>query len=160
MATDELWTDRDDAELALAALPEGHPVRIVESFVTMLLGDSLQLEALAGFVTPEARDDWSDFSGARGYFMDQALASSTVALRHRGAADVAYVKLVPNVGPLVVARPRTDHVGFATLVWRRELGGWRVHAIGEPIPPALLPRTSRNDAPEYAGDRFVQVERD
>ncbi|MGC5077631.1 hypothetical protein [Agrococcus sp. DT81.2] len=160
MEADEGWTERDDVEVMFAALDEDHPARAVAAFAALLLADELRSDLLAGFVTPESLDDWADFSGVRDYFMDRALAASMTALRHRDAPDVAYVKLVPEVGPLLTDTPRRDQVAFATLVWRPELGGWRVHDVGGPIPPAQLPRTSsRATPPSYAGDQHITLER-
>ena len=62
------------------------------------------------------------------------------------APDVAYVRLVDTdawTGDMT-EQPAAMH---ATLVWRPEIAivpgsSWRVHCIGEPAEPGLLPRTA------------------
>ena len=55
--------------------------------------------------------------------------------------DVAYVKIISNVGdreePIQVLRdPLPVEARIISLVYRPELGGWRVHSLGHPVDPA------------------------
>jgi hypothetical protein len=56
------------------------------------------------------------------------------------------VKLISNVGdkeePIQVLRdPLPAEARIISLVYRPELGGWRVHGIGHPVDPTDLPRS-------------------
>ncbi|RCK61550.1 hypothetical protein [Microbacterium sorbitolivorans] len=152
------WTDEDTARAVFEALPEDHPCRAVRQFSNSILAEE-DATALAELVTPEVLDDWGDFSSARRYFFDQAFSISTRSLRHREATDVAYVKLVPDDGIYLSEKPRQDMIGWVTLVWRPELGGWKLHCIGQPAPPHLLPRTAvAGEVPMGDNDEEVTLE--
>lgn len=156
--TDESWSDLDDAELRFQSLDEQHPAKVATAFVHLVLTEPMHSDIAAEFVTPEKLSDWGDFSTARSFFLDQALAISTRSLRARNNLDVAYVKLVPDNGTYFSDGPRQDFAAWVTLVWRPELGGWRIHAFGDPIPPELLPRTAKgNAAPVFEGDQEIDV---
>jgi len=73
------------------------------------------------------------------------LKISTTALHAAGAPDVAYIRLV-STEQWVNAPMSAPEAAMVTLVWRPEIevvpGGWRIHAIGEPIAPDHLPRSA------------------
>lgn len=64
-----------------------------------------------------------------------------------GAPDVCYVRLVSTDRFISRMEDETDRI-YVTLLWRPELPqfvpdtAWRIHAIGDPIDPAQLPRTA------------------
>lgn len=141
------WTDGDDALLAYEALPDWHPALFVDVFRTALTMEQPGADALlaAAFVTPESIGSWGDFSRARSIF-DTGLRISMTALHAIDAPDVAYVRLVEtdqHTNDSIDQVPATMHV---TLVWRPEIavvpGGWRIHHLGEPVEPSLVPRTA------------------
>ncbi|MBM3715154.1 MAG: hypothetical protein FJW64_05345 [Actinobacteria bacterium] len=156
MSDDGAWTERDDAELIFEGLHDEHPSRIVAAFAGLCLGDALDTLRLTYLVTPESLHQWGDFRAGASFFMDQAISMSTVALRPRGAEDVAYIKIVPDDGSYLSSTPRQDPIAYATLIWRPEIGGWKIHRIGEPVNPAQLPRTA-DEAPIYANDSHVDA---
>lgn len=150
--TDEQWSDLDQSQFNFEALDDEHPSRVVTTFNDLHHLDVLPLAALEQLVTPEARRDWGDFSAGRRFFLDQALAVSTRALRPSDAHDVAYVKLVHDSGAYVSEVPR-EPLAYVTLVWRPDLGGWRIHRIGAPAASSALPRTDwGRTAPRYDTD--------
>ena len=151
----DLWSDLDQSLFNFEALADEHPSKIVTVFNDLHQLDEIPVTSLEQFVTPEKREDWGDFSGGRQFFMDQALAISTRALRPSDAPDVAYVKLVHDSGQYLSEKPR-EALAYVTLVWRPDLGGWRIHSIGLPAPSSMLPRTDDGTAPRY--DTDVEVE--
>lgn len=156
--SDDQWTDKDSARATFEALPADHPCRTATKFNDLIM-DEADAATLAELVTPECLEDWGDFRVARSFFLDQAISISTRSLRHRGASDVAYVKLVPDDGKYISATARQDAIAWATLVWRPEYGGWRIHSIGQPAPPHLLPRTApQGSAPVSGVDQEVRLD--
>lgn len=156
---DTQWTDEDSARLALEALAADHPSRVAKTFNDLFHRDDLSTAAFEMFVTPEARTDWGDFSDAKRFFLDQAIAISTRALRPKEEDDVAYVKLVPDNGAYLAKQSRQDVIAYFTFVWRPELQGWRIHSIGQPAPPHSLPRTDLDStAPRYESDVEASIE--
>lgn len=152
----ETWTDRDDAERDFDSLPVGHPSRVVTEFHTAILDDDTAAEDLASYVAFHSRAGWADFGRIRSYFMDQAVAIATRALRPRGTSHVAYVKLVADDGNYLSATPRQDVLAYVTLLWEE---GWKVYGIGESLNPEVLPPATPGDpAPTYDND--VAVVRD
>lgn len=156
---DMQWTDEDSARVAFETLAADHPSRVAKAFNDLFHQDDLLTSVLEMFVTPEARADWGDFTDGKRFFFDQAIAISTRALRPKEANDVAYVKLVPDNGAYLVKQPRQDVIAYVTFVWRPELYGWRIHSIGQPAPPDMLPRTDTGGAaPRYESDVEVSTE--
>lgn len=98
-----------------------------------------------GLVTPESIGSRANFSRARSVF-DTGLKISMAALYVMDAPDVAYVRLVEtsqHTNDSIDRVPATMHV---TLVWRPEIAvvpgsSWRIHHLGEPMDPGLVPRT-------------------
>lgn len=147
------WTEEDDARLAYETLPDWHPALFVDVFRTALAmpqpaSDALLAEAL---VTPESLGSWGDFSRARSVF-DTGLKISMTALYGLDAPDVAYVRLVEtdsDTNDSIDRVPATMHV---TVVWRPEIAVvpsscWRIHHLGEPIDPGLVPRAAPGTDP-------------
>lgn len=99
--------------------------------------------AVASTVTPESLGQW-DLPALRSRTAGSGLATGVF----KPVYDVAYVKLAENL-PLAEGVAVWELVGgyfptnvmVLTLVLRPELNGWRVHAIGQPVEPARLPRT-------------------
>lgn len=151
MDGEEQWTGHDDVEFRFHALPDAHPANVVRAFVGVLWDDAATAAELAQYVTPESLSQWSDFGTVRNFVRDDiGVAIGSNALRAVGAPDVTFVKLVPDDEdePQFHPVPRQDVRAWVTLVWRPELGGWRLHAIGEQLDPNTLPRTSPGDAPD------------
>lgn len=140
------WTDEDDALVTYESLPEWHPALFVDVFSMGLARvDPEETSWLAeAFVTPESIPSWGNFSRARAIFAGGLKISTTVRYATE-APDVAYVRLVETSQHLNHdAVPATMHV---TLVWRPGISvvpnsNWRIHAVGEIIDPALVPRTA------------------
>ena len=153
------WTDEDSARVVFEMLSADHPSRVAKAFNDLFHQDDLLTSVLEMFVTPEARADWGDFSDGKRFFLDLAIAISTRALRPKEANDVAYVKLVSDTGAYLAEQPRQDVIAYVTFVWRPELREWRIHSIGQPAPPHLLPRTDLGDAaPRYESDVEFSME--
>lgn len=150
--TDEQWTEADDANLAMHALPNEHPVSLSVGFWNALDDVEQHVETLSYWVTPESRAQWGDFSPLASALADDSLSIVSAARQHPGAPDVAYVWLIREESG---AKPRMTHgsedvvIGAVfTWIWRPELEGWRLHAVGDQMPsPAALPRTSAGEGP-------------
>jgi hypothetical protein len=149
MTEDDGWTEEDDAALILELLPDAHPARFVDVLRTALVDmdpETVQEILLRGAVTPESAHLWGNFDAARAVFRT-GLKISMTPLYGIDSPDVAYVRLVEtdaHFSPDITSVPATLH---ATLVWRPEIAvmpgtSWRIHALGEPIPPSELPRSS------------------
>jgi hypothetical protein len=87
-------------------------------------------------ITPESRGQW-DLADTRSRTEGSGIATGVYKPRY----DVAYVKLISNVGdreePIQVLRdPLPVEARIISLVYRPELGGWRVHSLGHPVDPA------------------------
>lgn len=151
-SSDEVWTDEDDAAVIYESLPDWHPALFFDAFRLGLESDDpTAIEVLRkGFVTPESADEWGDFSAARNAM--RGLRISMKLLVAEEAPDVAYVRVVDtpfSTNPDMRRVPASFH---ATLVWRPEIAAtqgtsWRVHGLGAPIAPELLPRTAQGFDP-------------
>lgn len=148
--TDEQWTDFDDECLAFEVIPERDPVKLTAAIRNTLTGDE-DFGIVGEFVTPESRRAWGDFREVSEALRQQEpLALVDTARQVPGARDVAYVWLIrPDGTAGLITAARSVEIAFVfTWVWRRELGEWRLHAIGG-APHALerVPRSSPNVAP-------------
>lgn len=144
------WTEADDVQLAFHALADDHPVNVVRSFVATLLDDTSSLAEIASHVTPESLPGWGSFEFAAVFVREAegvGVAIANRALRAIGASDVTFVKLVPDVQKPVFSPVIVEPLAWVVLVWRPELGGWRIHSIGPQVDPTSLPRTSPGRAP-------------
>lgn len=99
--------------------------------------DGQQITALHQLVTPESLAAWGDFAEARKLLHDTGMTSRA----DEPGPGVAYVKFVSDTGEGYTAvGPVAMMVrAAATLQFRPELGGWRVHALGGALPPEELP---------------------
>ncbi|QYG12882.1 hypothetical protein [Microbacterium sp. PAMC22086] len=156
--TDEHWTEADDAKLAMHALPAEHPVALTVGVWNALDDVAQHAETLSFWVTPESRTQWGDFSALADGLSDETLSVVSTARQKKSAPDVAYVWLIREE---TGANPRMTHgpedvtiAAVFTWIWRPELGGWRLHAVGDQMPaPEDLPRTSAGDAPAIGSVR-------
>lgn len=103
----------------------------------------LDESALERVVTPESIGMWDVQQLA-----DRTELNGLTTGVHKPVFDVAYVKLMDNApqgdGPhRVVGGWLPMDAMVISLVFRPELGGWRVHAVGLPQDPDSLPRTWR-----------------
>jgi len=150
--TDEQWSVDDDVMLMLHQRDDSHPGHVALRFFLALTAVPRQVEALQSLVTPESLESWGDFSGAAAFLAAvHEPALGTTPKPAEGAPDVAYMKVLtgkPNV-EIVTVPTHVLMVAFVTLVWRPELGQWRVHSIGDSVQPEDLPRTSPGVAPAY-----------
>ena len=155
---DDGWGEGlEEARGRFRALAADHPSKVVTAFNDLFHEEERAIALLELFVTPEAREDWGDFSIASQFFLDQVIAVSTRALRPIDAIDIAYVKVVPDTGVYLSEVPRDDVLGYVNLVWRPELHGWRIHSIGQPVPSYMFPRTDETGtAPRYDTDVAVE----
>lgn len=156
---DEVWTDEDDAAIIYESLPEWHPALFFDAFRLSLESDApFALDLLRqGFVTPESVEAWGDFSEALNAL--RGLRISMKLLLAEGAPDVAYVRIVDTPFSTHPDMREVPAVYYATLVWRPEIAAtstssWRVHGIGEAIPPERLPRTAQGFDPSTLPGRF------
>src|SRR6266481_4927503 len=110
-----------------------NPWAVAFAFWSAALNDDY--ENLDNLTTPESRGRW-DLAAVRERTEDSGIASGV----DRPIYDVAYVKLISGVSNaesvlkveggymLVTAK-------IISIVYRLELGGWRVHALGRPCDP-------------------------
>lgn len=154
MSESEAWSEEDDAAVALELLPAWHPALFFDAFRIGMQNFHENSAAIArgGFVTPESREAWGDFTAVR-EFANSHLKISTMARWAIGAPDVAYVRLVDTEAwTSPVGRELPPAAAYATLVWRPEIAvapgsSWRLHAIGAPLPPEEVPRSAHNFDP-------------
>jgi hypothetical protein len=120
----------------------GSPLAVGELFLDAVNHPAgPNVHALRDLVTPESRDRWGDFSHTAAQLTGCGLTSP--AEPAPGTDQVAYVRYVINPGYNLQASgdvPITAEA-IGTLVHRPELGGWKVHQIGE--------RLSAEDVPRY-----------
>lgn len=98
-------------------------------------------EGLSFVATPESFGQW-DLADANRRTEHSGLATGV----YKPCYDVAYIKMVSDVDGAPDAAQVVDGsmlIGarVLSLVYRPELGGWRVHGMGHPVDPAGLPRT-------------------
>ena len=119
-----------EVEALVAAGEPGpdNPVTVGAVFWTAVTEpDGPDLEILGLVVTPESWRWWADFSRAAALLAGCDMAAEVVPAPHD--PDVAYLAFHPQAGDALAA----------TLVHRPRLGGWRVHALGEPVQPDHVP---------------------
>lgn len=149
--THSAWSASDDAQAAVAGYGPEEPLFTALAFLQGI-GARLSPEEMSVTVTPESLAAWGDFSTvheALEAIGDWGMGSYPEPAPT--ASDVAYVKLLPNV-PEAYQQQGTAAVTVAawiTLVWRPEIGFWLVHALGNALNPAEIPRTSPGVAPDY-----------
>ena len=120
----------DEAMAAGGPMTPDNPYAVAFAFWHAVLSENP--DDLEAVVTPESRGQW-DLADLRMKTEERGIATGVYKPRY----DVAYVKLVSNVGdeekPIQVLRnPLPVKATIISLVYRPELGGWRVHGLGHP----------------------------
>lgn len=131
--------DLHEAMAAGGPMTLDNPYAVAFAFWHAALTDNY--DDLETITTPESRG-WWDLAEIRSSTENGGIATGI----YKPLYDVAYVKIILAVGggeePLQVLRdPVPAEAKIISLVYRPELGGWRVHHIGSPLNPADLPRT-------------------
>jgi hypothetical protein len=106
-----------------------------------LNNDYMRLDNL---ITPESRGQW-DLADIRQRTATSGIASGVF----RPIYDVAHIRIMTNVqnqdsALKLVGGSMPTGARIVSLVYRPELGGWRVHGFGAPLEPDELPRTWTN----------------
>jgi hypothetical protein len=118
-----------------------NPVMVAAWFLNAATQDKMDYSVLRQLVTPESWASWGSFAEVR-----EKLASCGIASKvdpAAGVSDVVYAKYLDDPEQPVRLRSEGDVLVFgliATLVHRPELGGWRVHAVGDYVLPEDVPR--------------------
>jgi hypothetical protein len=129
----------DEAVAAGGPMTPDNPYAVAFAFWHAALNENYgDLESV---ITPESRGQW-DLADIRARTEDSGIATGVYKPRY----DVAYVKLISGVdeneGPIQVLRnPLPTEARIISLVYRPELGGWRVHGLGRPVDSTDLPRS-------------------
>jgi hypothetical protein len=129
----------DEAVAAGGPMTPDNPYAVAFAFWHAALNENYgDLESV---ITPESRGQW-DLADIRARTEDSGIATGVYKPRY----DVAYVKLISGVdeneGPIQVLRnPLPTEARIISLVYRPELGGWRVHGLGHPVDSTDLPRS-------------------
>lgn len=148
--TDDFWSSLskrdagvDEERARLAKRPDmADPFSTALLFFQALVDHVEFLNALENLITPESREAWGDFEVAAALLAsieDWGLGDKpTLAV---GDPHVAYAKVLRGVTqPFEVLEEQViSAAAVITLVWRPELGMWRVHAFGAMVPPDLVP---------------------
>lgn len=132
----------DEIERTFALLPRNGPTWTALFFWYAVQEDPVVEPMLNQFCTPAFRKHL-DVDEVRALL---AGTSATNIPRHP-APDMAYVLFVLNQPESVVVEaghPTEMRAHYVTLLHRPELGGWKVHAVGEPV----LPEDVDIDSPE------------
>jgi hypothetical protein len=128
----------DDAVAAGGPMTPDNPYAVAFAFWHAALNENY--DDLELVITPESRGQW-DLADIRARTEDSGIATGVYKPRY----DVAYVKLISNISeeePIQVLRnPLPAEARIISLVYRPELGGWRVHGLGHPVDPTDLPRS-------------------
>ena len=123
-------SDSDVAALVAAGEPGPHnPVTVAAVFWTAVTEpDGPDLEILGLVVTPESWRWWGDFARVAALLPGRGMGAQVCP--SDDDPDVVYLPFGADDGAEDVV---------ATLVRRPRLGGWRVHALGEPVRPDHVP---------------------
>ena len=136
-------TKIDDADVTLdkfGPVTWENPVSVAAAFWSVLgdLGGPDRTDRLTSLCTPESLPGWGDFDGIAELLEGHGLASFPAY----PAPGVAYVKFPEDVDhALTVSGPTLVAAKIMTLQHRNDLEptGWRVFAIGSPVPPDAIP---------------------
>ena len=133
----------DVAALLADAGPDSpeNPVAVGAAFLNVLADPAGPNRAvLAHLVTPESLPAWGDFTDAAAMIGDCGMTSR--ANPSDTDPDVVYVKYVSSDGQNYRAASEMMIMvrAVGTLVRRPELGGWRVHGVGDYLAPDQVPR--------------------
>ena len=129
----------DDALRAGGPVTPDNPWAVAFAFWSAALNDDYN--SLAGLVTPESEGMW-DLADIRRRTEDGGISSGV----YKPCYDVAHARIVSDIGEVkdilqVADGPMMLRARIISLVYRPELGGWRVHGFGQPLDPEQLPRT-------------------
>jgi hypothetical protein len=128
----------DEAVAAGGPMTPDNPYAVAFAFWHAALNENY--DDLELVIAPESRGQW-DLADIRSRTEDSGIATGVYKPRY----DVAYVKLISNISeeePIQVLRnPLPAEARIISLVYRPELGGWRVHGLGHPVDPTDLPRS-------------------
>lgn len=133
----------DDGDVSLdmfGAMSWENPVSVAAAFWSAL-GASTgpdRIAELSALCTPESLPAWGDFDGTPEMLGGHGLASFPAY----PAPGVAYVKFPENIDhAFLVSGPTLIAAKIMTLQYRDDLEphGWRVFALGSPIPPERIP---------------------
>jgi hypothetical protein len=131
--------DFDEAMAAGGPMTPDNPYAVAFAFWHAALNENY--DDLERVITPESRGQW-DLADIRTRTEGSGIATGVYKPRY----DVAYVKLISNVGdeeePIQALRnPLPAKARIISLVYRPELGGWRVYGVGHPVDSTDLPRS-------------------
>ncbi|MCL8250067.1 hypothetical protein AERO_01610 [Aeromicrobium fastidiosum] len=132
--------DEISLDAVLGAMSWENPVSVAAAFWTAL-GEPPSPERtaeLTALCTPESLPAWGDFDGIAEMLSGHGLASFPAY----PAPGVSYVKFPENIDEaIVVSGPTLMAAKIMTLQYRDDLEphGWRVFALGTPIPPESVP---------------------
>jgi hypothetical protein len=131
-------TEIDAAMAAGGPLTPDNPFAVAMAFWHALLTENY--EDLEFVITPESRGRW-DLADIHHQTGNSGITTEVM----KPCFDVAYVRLASDIGderPLKVAGGLVPlEAKIISLVYRPELGGWRVHGIGYPLDPEQMPRS-------------------
>jgi len=157
--SEDRWTDADDAQFAMHALPDDHPIALTMGVMTALDNPAEHQELLRTWVTPESVEDWGNFSEAATFLRSHTLGVLGTVRQYEGASDVAYVIAISQEPDAPMRMTQEDEplhpAAVFTWIWRPDEGNWRLHSVGEGWSrPERLPRTSPDDAPYIDAQAF------
>jgi hypothetical protein len=129
----------DAAMAAGGPLTPDNPFAVAMAFWRAVLTEDY--DYLEIVITPESRGRW-DLADLHRRTENSGITTGVM----KPCYDIAYVRLASDVGdeggPLKVAGglvPLESRI--ISLVYRPELGGWRVHGLGYPLDPDEMPRS-------------------
>lgn len=119
-----------------------NPVAVGGAFLSFLFDPGgPNKEHLELVVTPESLPSWGDFTETADLL--QNCGMSTRATPAQTDERVVYVKYITDHDGQTYQVQGDDVVimarAVATLVYRPELGGWRIHGVGEYLLPEQVP---------------------
>ncbi len=129
----------------------GNPIAVALAFHAALdgLGEPEALSEIQALCAPESLEAWGDFSDITPMLEGHGVAT----FPSYPAPGIAYVKF-PEVGDtlMVASGPTVVQAQIMTLQLRPELDppGWRVFAIGSPVPPDQVPPAPRDPSGDAA----------
>jgi hypothetical protein len=134
--------NEEDAFRQIGELSGNNPLAVAAGFFSLIDSDDTEERAaLIELCSKESKDAnyWEDFLRARELLAEKSMGSYV----ETPVSDVAHVKFLPGFPK--TAKLEAGHLGiqvegvFMTLLHRPDQGGWKVHAIGRPVPPHKIP---------------------
>jgi hypothetical protein len=136
------FTGEEEVEQVIPEFSFQDPVAVGMMFCNALGDPQENRVALARLATPESLPAFGDFTEAA----EMLAAVPDVGYGSKvqpsvGDEAVVYFKIVSGVGQSyqVLEEQIISGPAVVTLVWRREFGEWRVHAIGDYLRPEEVP---------------------